>query len=360
MTQPQPPPSNQPKSGPASSTLDETTKYQALRKLLYDIPLPKAAQATTCIFPLKNLLKARTLIDAINNTVDTQPTTSLDTICTKLEELTAQVDELKKVHTQTTIPPGTQGTIPTNSRQSYAAATTARAPTPASTGTRSQSPDHPHLATSQSPTRRSPPPTHTQQSKRIIMRFIGGSRPAENERMTPHDLRDAVNKELSHARIHIIGAEYTRTGNIALTPHPPCTTDQLLKHSDIFGPSIAHGHSTDEIVFDHDRTWYNAVVEGIQLPRHETGLQLAEVERELFAEITEWNTSFGRQLKWARLLCRNDDLWKKDRGAFLISFEGREEYEEVLRDGVYAFGERCKATPYRARQFNDIKQREDI
>jgi hypothetical protein len=357
MTQPQPPPSNQPKSGSANSTLDDTSKYKALRKILYDITLPKTSHATTCVFPLKNLLKARSLIDAINDTVDTPPTTSLETLCTKLEELAAQVDELKNVHTHTTIPPTTQDTIQTKPRKSYAAATTAQAPTPAPTGTRSQPPDHSHIETPRNSTRR--PPPDVQQPKRIIMRFIGPTRhPAENERMTSYDMRNAVNEALSHAKIEIIGAEYTRAGNIALTPHPSCTTDQLLKHCDIIGPPIAHGCSTtDEIVFEHDRIWYNVVVGGIRLPRHRDNL--AEVEKELCTEILEWNRTFGT-IKWARLLCREEDLWKKDRGAFLISFEGREQYEKVLRDGAFAFGEHCKASPYRFRQFINKKQQEDI
>jgi hypothetical protein len=92
--------------------------------------------------------------------------------------------------------------------------------------------------------------------------------------------------------------EYTRAGNIALTPHPSCTTDQLLKHSDIIGPPIAHGYSTtDDIVFEHDRTWYNVVIREIKLP-HPKLDTLAEVKKELFVEISGWNRTFGT-IKWA-------------------------------------------------------------
>jgi hypothetical protein len=176
--------------------------------------------------------------------------------------------------------------------------------------------------------------------------------------MTPHDLQNAVNEELSHARIQIIGAKYTWAGNIALTPHSPCTTNQLLKHCDIFGPSIAHGCSMDEITFEHNRTWYNTVVGGIKLPRHKYGLP--EVEKRLLEEITDWNMSIGPQVIWAWLLCRDNELWAKDRGAFLISFTVKEEYEKVLWDGVFAFGEHCRASPYWSQQFNNRKQQEDI
>lgn len=351
MTQPQPPPPNQPKVGSASKTPDKTNNCQLLRKLLYDIPLPKTAQATNCTFLLKNLLKARSLIDAIIDTNNTQPITSLEPLCTKIEALTAQVDELRKAHTQTRIPPITNDTTHTKPQQSYAAAAIAKAPTstptPVLTDIRSTSSDKP--PTTEPHVSRPPLVNRTRQSKRIIMRFTSGH-PAADERMTPLDLKYAVNEELSNARIQIIGAEYTRAGNIALTPCPPCTTDQLLNHCDTFGPAIAHGQSMDDIIFEHDRAWFNLVVGGIKLPPVRRNVEL--VGGQLWDEIVEWNAALRSGVKWARFLCREDDLMEKERGSLLISFETKEGYEKVLRDGVYAFGEYCKTAPYRPRHFS--------
>jgi hypothetical protein len=169
MTRPQPPPANQPKADAASSTLFKTGKCQELRKLLYDISLPKTSQATTCIFQLKNLLKARTLIDAIIDSDNTQLITPLETLCNKIEELTTQVDELKKVHSQTKIPQSTKEATGMTTRRSYADVTTTGASTPAPTSIRSKSLDKSPTETRQNPTRRPPSTTHTRQSKHIIM-----------------------------------------------------------------------------------------------------------------------------------------------------------------------------------------------
>jgi hypothetical protein len=175
------------------------------------------------------------------------------------------------------------------------------------------------------------------------MRFTG-QHPKDSERMSSFDMRMAVNEALSFARIQIIGAEFTRAGNIALTPHPPCTTNQLLTHRDIFGPAIAHDRD-EEIVFEHDRAWYNVVVGGIQVPDFRRNI--AVTEDLIWDELKEWNMTVRSGVKSTRLLCRPEDYWDKERASLLISFETREGYERVLREGLYAFGEHCRAAPYR-------------
>jgi hypothetical protein len=50
------------------------------------------------------------------------------------------------------------------------------------------------------------------------------------------------------------------------------------------------------------------------------------------------------------LLCQPDDIWKKERGSLMISFEAKEDYERVIWDGIFVFGELCRTAPYRLQQ----------
>jgi hypothetical protein len=349
MTQPQPPQPHQPQTGPASTIPDSDDKHQLLRQLLYDVPLPKTPKATNCVFLLENLLKARSLIDLIldNNNNNRQPT-PLESLCTKLDDLAAQVAELKESHAHTqTGPPfvthdttTTPITTPTTPRQSYAAATATKTPIDNARSTSFvREPSQP--ATPQPPQTL---PIRNQNPKRVIMRFTSDC-PAVSERMTPRNLRDAVNEVLLPARIQISGAEFTRAGHIALTPHTPCTTHQLLHHSDAFGPVIAHGRLMEEIVFEHDKAWYSVVIGGIQLRSPK-----CKSEEWIWDEMLLWNETLHSGVKAVRLLCHPEELLEREKGSLLVSFEEKEDYEKVLRDGVFAYGKRYKSAPYRPRR----------
>src|ERR1700733_5468255 len=87
----QPPPANETEvpTGTSSITLDNADKCRLLRQLLYDISTPKTPKATTCIFLLKKLLKARALVDNILQ--DEYSAIPVALLYNKLDEITAQV-----------------------------------------------------------------------------------------------------------------------------------------------------------------------------------------------------------------------------------------------------------------------------
>jgi hypothetical protein len=88
----------------------------------------------------------------------------------------------------------------------------------------------------------------------------------------------------------------------------------------------------EKIIFEHDRAWYSVVVGGIQK-------SVAWVEDVLQEEMLEWNAASRDGIKSFRLLCREDDLRGKTRCSLLIAFKEKEAFEQVIREGVFMFGE---------------------
>ena len=365
MTQPQPPPpAKASKADLASTTLDSLNKHQLLKKILYGIQIPKTTRATNCTVQLKDVLDARELVDSIIR--EYQQTLPVTTICTKLDEMSAQIKELQDAVptldmtkptqdacTDAATKPDWVSHLPTRKRTYAAAAammTTRRhtqiapeSPRGTTKGGVERSTEGVKLPETE--------PARERSSRRIIMRFTD-SRPAPQERMTPEELRDTVNGALSHAHVQISGAQFTQAGNIALTPQVPHTTEQLLRLSDVFGPHIAHGQPSRGIVFEHDRSWHSVVVSGIQMPEGAGGLgrSIGQIEEMLGEELLDWNLRLGHSLKSVRLLCREDDIWGKERGSLLVSLEDKQEAELAIREGIFMYGEHCRVMPYRPRK----------
>jgi hypothetical protein len=348
MTQPQPPPSKASQANLNTlNTLDNHTKLRLLQQLLHDIPVPKTARAS-CSVPLKDLQNARVLIDAILQE-DQQPS-PFTALCAKLDDIATQVQELRKTEPLHTLRPPTPPHAEAKNHQTphhaeqktYAAATATYRNTPVSpTREQSKSED------AELPAKRAQPlPAHTAQPKRVIMRFTN-SIPTHPERMSPQDMRDAVNEAISRTYVQISGAQFTQAGHIALTPQAPHTAEQLLRLSNIFGSHIAHGQPIEWVVFELDKAWHSVVIGGVQSPRGRTVLMVEETLQE---EMLEWNPVLRKNVKSLRLLCRKDDIWEKERGSMLVSFEERGDFERAIQDGVYMFGEHCQATPYKPRR----------
>jgi hypothetical protein len=371
----QPPPANETEvpAGTSSVTLDNTDKCRLLRQLLYDISTPKTPKATTCIFPLKNLLKARALVDDILQ--DERCAIPVATLYTKLDEIAAQVGELSKAQSLSQRATQTQNVFdlePPHTAldnaalnpvhvphrrdvkpRSYADAAAATAPTcPHELNTKNMSlemNEGQHIATSRPPSTTAP--SVTRDSNRIIMRFTTSS-PTIEERLEPCELRNRVNEALTGTHTQVSGAEFTQAGHIALTPHIPCTTSQLLQLSDIYGPHIAHNREMDEIVFEPDRPWHSAVIRGIEIPWPgiARGLDIEGVTDEMRDEMMQWNATLQNGIKRLRLLCHPDKLRAVNRMSLMVSFDTKEGYEKVIQEGVFMYGKHCNAMPYRRRQ----------
>jgi hypothetical protein len=121
------------------------------------------------------------------------------------------------------------------------------------------------------------PTTGIPQSKWLIMWFTNGCPELRNDRN--HAICNMqVNEALEPAQIQIVSIEFTQAGNIMITPCSPCTTSQLLDHCDIIGPLIVHGHSMDDVVFDHDRAWHSIVARGMKMPARMHNVKDAKVQ----------------------------------------------------------------------------------
>jgi predicted HAD superfamily hydrolase len=102
----------------------------------------------------------------------------------------------------------------------------------------------------------------------------------------------------------------------------------------------------EDLVFEHNRAWHNLVVL-VPMPKYRRSNE--EVKEELDEEMQQWNPTCFSSVKGMRILCRPEMLWRQMRGSLLISFEAKEEYKVIIHEGIYVYGERCQAMPYKPR-----------
>jgi hypothetical protein len=97
------------------------------------------------------------------------------------------------------------------------------------------------------------------------MRFVNDDPPPMNERQSPREMRDAVNEVLQRrgAGVHIRGVEFTRQGNIAITPQDSDMTTRMLHHTHAIQEVLADGRYLEEVVFEEDKVGERFVVGGI-------------------------------------------------------------------------------------------------
>jgi hypothetical protein len=180
------------------------------------------------------------------------------------------------------------------------------------------------------------------------MRFVNDDPPAMDERRSPREMRDMINEALHRrgAGGFIQGVEFTRRGNIAITPQDAITTTQILRHAHVVQEVLAPGRDPEEVVFEEDEVWERVVVGGI--PREEVSYAFWDGvnEQRVQEEIERSHPELGGRIRMVRPLCRDEDVAKRDRISFVIAVEGR---GHGIEGGAYLFGRRCWVAKYRAR-----------
>jgi hypothetical protein len=159
-------------------------------------------------------------------------------------------------------------------------------------------------------------------------------------------MRDQINEKLAGTHIKVSGAQFTRAGNVAVTPLAPCTAMDMLRYTDVIGGCVAHRQRPSSLVVEADDPWPSVVVRGVQILR---GEDVWEVEQALCEELGRWNPVLQTGVKEVRVMRKTEDTSKGGRGTMRIAFKTVEGKEQALRGGICAFGERCWASQYRGR-----------
>jgi hypothetical protein len=119
-----------------------------------------------------------------------------------------------------------------------------------------------------------------------------------------------------------------------------------MQYAETIGRAIAHGVRESSLVVELDEPWPSLVVKDVKLPQ---GRSVWEVEQALCEELGMWNPELLCGVKEVRVMRRVDEVCGQRRGLVRIAFASERGREMVMRQGICAFGERCRVTQYRGR-----------
>ena len=151
--------------------------------------------------------------------------------------------------------------------------------------------------------------------------------------MDPCVLRDTINDGLNGMHARVSGAQYTRAGNIAVTPLAPCTVLELLGHAEQIGRCASHGMKGVALVVELDEPWPSIVARGVRIP---PGEDVWVAEQTLCKELGAWNPVLGMGMKDVRVMHSSMDVHGQKRGSVRMAFATMEGWEQALAKGLYA------------------------
>ena len=189
--------------------------------------------------------------------------------------------------------------------------------------------------------------------RRIIVRFTAGT-PDANTRLEPIALHDRINAAMAGTGALASSAQFTRAGNIAVTPLAPCTVEELLRYEDRIKLCAAHGQPLPTLIVEPDSPWPSVVVHGVRVP---SGGDMRQMESALSRELREWNPVMRMGVKDVRIMCKPSETRRIERGAVRIAFASQEGCQQALKVGICAFGESLRAVQYRVTQERDTRSR---
>jgi hypothetical protein len=195
----------------------------------------------------------------------------------------------------------------------------------------------------------------------VIIRFTKGKGPVLMDRTEPWDMRDMANDCLRRHGLaaRVRGAEYTKQGQIVITPGADTTVSQLMEVTPVFLEEILRreeGGDRAEVAIESDTKWKWYVLTGIPvaaaiLARLQAGTKAEELGATVRREIEEGYPRLQGKLRVVRTLQREASImmspWATGM-AVLVAVEG--DGEEMGRGvGMHLFGKKCRVAAYRAR-----------
>ena len=154
---------------------------------------------------------------------------------------------------------------------------------------------------------------------------------------------------LSNTGVQVSSVQFTRAGNIALTPHAPCTPNELLQYANMFQHRIAHDRPTSSLTFELDSTWHSVVVPNVPVTNFDR-IERIDPPNAIQAELLRWNPKLCSNFKNIRLLCREDEIFEHEKVTVVASFSNRESVDTAIQDGINLYGELLWPQPFKPRR----------
>jgi hypothetical protein len=177
--------------------------------------------------------------------------------------------------------------------------------------------------------------------------------------MEPWEMRDSINEGLHRQGMaaRVCGAEYTKRGQIAITPGADTTISQVMEVVPrVLGEILRRGEGGDiaKVAVETDTRWRRYVITGIPitaavLARWQDKTKVEDLGMIVRKEIEKGYPSLSNKLRMVRTMKRDMEImrgaWSKSM-AVLVAVEGdKEEMEKGA--SMYLFGKGCRISTYR-------------
>ncbi|KAF7330699.1 hypothetical protein MSAN_02448000 [Mycena sanguinolenta] len=141
----------------------------------------------------------------------------------------------------------------------------------------------------------------------------------------------------------LAGVNWTRNGNLVLHATEMCPAAFLIAQNDIIWSAIRPLFQLPEDfacpTFDTDETWHSVVLHGVPRPLNNIHTYFA------LDEVKKWIAPAGG-IRECTVLCRPEDLGKKDTLALRLSVSSKAEADHLVREGGCLYGVPCRITHY--------------
>jgi hypothetical protein len=160
--------------------------------------------------------------------------------------------------------------------------------------------------------------------------------------------------------LELAGANVTKSGNVVIHTKAPQTASQLLhviqlnECSDIAiaGQAIPDFQCPTDILpeVELDVPWHGVVIHDIPAQPLLESYWGTEVTERLWDVVTEQIGLPGKDIRDVRVLCRDEDMEKKDRLSIRIMLDDPRLCEHLCRNNTFLFETPCRVSPFRPRK----------
>lgn len=324
--------------------------------------LPRSA--TSCDVPADHLKHLETLADSMLATVAIIQAASTCPVILSPHARKA----LDLLNTLVAPPPATTCPPPQPKRReptklSYAQATKGSHTTPPVEHNARPSPAGRKSPHSRTRLRSPQQPRHS--AYRLIIRWPGYPVPQSADSL--QDFIDTFKKHINIpyrrntcADLKLAGAHITKSGSVVIHTKAPHTASQLREviqlgyqsEVNLAGTNIPGFTCPDDIMpeVELDVPWYGAVIHNVPAHPLLESYQGTEASEHLWDIVTMETGLMGKDIRDLRILCRDEDLDKRDRLSIRIMLEDPLLYEHFCRDDAFLFGTRCRISRYRPKK----------
>jgi len=160
--------------------------------------------------------------------------------------------------------------------------------------------------------------------------------------------------------LELAGANVTRSGNIVIHTKAPHTASQLLDAIQLSGiEDVTHAgeHIPGFICpidilpeIELDKPWFGVVIHNIPAQPLLESYQGREAMENLWDVVPNQTGLPPQDIRDIRVLCREEDLEKRDRLSIRIMLDDQRLSEHLCRDDVFFFKTPCRVSRYRPRK----------